>query len=136
MSSENPQVPPPPALGCDFHEPYFGASYPDGCCIDGYLWDLDSCDSPGGPLSSGGDDPCPVCNHGAWLERGEEEFFMQGYESAEKGEPFAYKHKKIRWEQPGDAAKIEQWWLAGYREQKKEVADKLHAARSQTPPQK
>lgn len=42
--------------------PYFGASYPDAVCIDGFLWDLDSCDEPGGPLYQGGDSPCPFCN--------------------------------------------------------------------------
>ncbi|MBN3851950.1 hypothetical protein G3N59_01030 [Paraburkholderia sp. Ac-20340] len=49
-------------LGCSFEGPSFGANYPDGTCIDGYLWDLDSCDEPGGPLHSGGDVPCPHCN--------------------------------------------------------------------------
>lgn len=47
---------------CDYHGHDFGASYPDACCIDGYLWDLDSCDEPGGGLSVGGDIPCPQCN--------------------------------------------------------------------------
>lgn len=44
--------------------PHFGASYPDARCIDGYLWDLDACDEFDGKtmLTSGGDDPCPVCN--------------------------------------------------------------------------
>lgn len=40
--------------------PHFGAHYPDARCVDGYLWDLDSCDD--GFLTSGGDAPCPVCN--------------------------------------------------------------------------
>lgn len=40
----------------------FGANYPDGLCVDGYLWDLDSCDEPGGGLAVGGDIPCPKCN--------------------------------------------------------------------------
>lgn len=48
--------------GCDYQGPHFGAFYPDAGCIDGYLWDLDSCDEPGGPLYSGGDVPCPCCN--------------------------------------------------------------------------
>jgi len=47
---------------CDYHAPFFGATYPDACCIDGYLWDLDSCDEPGGELCIGGDIPCPACN--------------------------------------------------------------------------
>lgn len=41
---------------------FFGANYPDATCIDGYLWDLDSCDEPGGPLYSGGEAACPFCN--------------------------------------------------------------------------
>lgn len=41
--------------------PYFGASYPDARCIDGYLWDLDKYTEDGG-LYGGGDDPCPFCN--------------------------------------------------------------------------
>lgn len=48
--------------------PYFGARYPDARCIDGYLWDLDSCDEPGGGLSIGGDDPCPFCNTESFIE--------------------------------------------------------------------
>jgi hypothetical protein len=55
-------------LGCSFEGPSFGASYPDGTCIDGYLWDLDSCDEPGGPLHSGGDIPCPHCNTREYLD--------------------------------------------------------------------
>ncbi len=49
-------------LGCNYEAPTFGAHYPDGTCIDGYMWDLDSCDEPGGNLHSGGDMPCPWCN--------------------------------------------------------------------------
>lgn len=49
-------------LGCDYRGSHFGASYPDAQCSDGFLWDEDSCDEPGGPLLSGGDIPCPKCN--------------------------------------------------------------------------
>lgn len=41
--------------------PYFGASYPDARCIDGFLWDLDKC-TDNGDLYGGGDVPCPFCN--------------------------------------------------------------------------
>jgi hypothetical protein len=47
---------------CNYRGRHFGATYPDACCIDGYLWDEDSCDEPGGGLSHGGDIPCPQCN--------------------------------------------------------------------------
>jgi hypothetical protein len=48
--------------------PFFGANYPDACCIAGYLWDLDSCDVAGGPLGHGGDDPCPFCHAKEYLK--------------------------------------------------------------------
>ena len=47
---------------CDYQGHEFKASYPDSVCIDGFLWDADSCDEPGGPLSIGGEIPCPKCN--------------------------------------------------------------------------
>ena len=46
---------------------HFGAHYPDACCIDGYLWDLDS-DDGSGLLNSGGEIPCPFCNTEAYIE--------------------------------------------------------------------
>lgn len=50
--------------------PFFGASYNDACCIDGYLWDLDSCDDADrNTLTSGGDEPCPFCNRAEAVER-------------------------------------------------------------------
>lgn len=49
-------------MSCGYEGSHFGAHYPDATCIDRYLWDLDSCDEPGGPLFSGGDVPCPCCN--------------------------------------------------------------------------
>ena len=48
------------AKGCRNEFPYFGASYPDAHCINGYLWDLDS--EMDGELTSGGEVPCPFCN--------------------------------------------------------------------------
>jgi hypothetical protein len=47
--------------------PYFGATYPDATCIDGFLWDLDSNDDSG-LLTHGGDDPCPFCNPESFIE--------------------------------------------------------------------
>lgn len=49
------------ASGCGYTGHDFGAPYPDSTCIDGFLWDLDSCDEPGGGLTHGGDIPCPQC---------------------------------------------------------------------------
>ena len=67
-------------LGCGIEIPYFGANYPDAVCIDGYLWDLDSGDERG--LTIGGDEPCPVCNTKAWLERVMENEEFESQENA------------------------------------------------------
>jgi len=56
---------------CGYEGSHFGARYPDATCIDGYLWDLDSCDEPGGQLFSGGDVPCPCCNTREYIEGGD-----------------------------------------------------------------
>lgn len=50
--------------------PFFGASYPDATCIDGYLWDLDSDDN--GSLTIGGEDACPFCNTEKFIEQWED----------------------------------------------------------------
>ena len=112
----------PVARGCDFHESYFGASYPDACCIDGMLWDLDSCDVPGGPLFSGGDVHCPQCNHDAWLDDFKDEVEMEGYEAFEKKEPRKRVYKAVRHEQPKDRAKMGKWFSAGWDLAKSELA--------------
>lgn len=51
---------------CGHTGKYFGASYVDGVCIDGFLWDLDSGDGDG--LTNGGDRPCPACNTAVYLD--------------------------------------------------------------------
>jgi RNA polymerase subunit RPABC4/transcription elongation factor Spt4 len=56
------------SLGCNYEAPTFGARYPDGTCVDGWMWDLDSCDEPGGSLMDGGDQPCPFCNTVEFIE--------------------------------------------------------------------
>jgi len=48
--------------------PFFGAPYPDATCIDGFLWDLDSCEGEEGFLTQGGETPCPFCNTKAFLQ--------------------------------------------------------------------
>lgn len=58
-------------MSCGYEGSHFGARYPDAQCCDGYLWDLDSCDEPGGPLFSGGDVPCPCCNTREYIEGGD-----------------------------------------------------------------
>lgn len=56
---------------CDYTGQHFGAIYEDACCIDGYLWDLDSDDGDG--LTSGGSTPCPQCNTAAYLDDAKED---------------------------------------------------------------
>lgn len=63
-------------LGCNYEAPTFGAHYPDGTCIDGYMWDLDSGDSDG--LTCGGDAPCPWCNTAEFLDHHSEQFHFTG----------------------------------------------------------
>lgn len=46
--------------------PFFGATYPDGRCIDGYMYDLDSYEN--GFLTSGGESLCPFCNSETIIE--------------------------------------------------------------------
>jgi len=53
---------------CQFQDRWFGATYEDGLCCGGYMWDLDSGDSPG-ELTSGGNDPCPICRGRGWVSR-------------------------------------------------------------------
>lgn len=52
---------------CGFTCRLFGAHYEDAICIDGHMWDLDSCDDDGG-LTSGGETPCPRCNTSAYID--------------------------------------------------------------------
>ncbi len=55
-------------MSCGYQGKHFGAWYEDAICIDGELWDLDSCDEPGGGLSHGGDIPCPCCRTAEYVE--------------------------------------------------------------------
>lgn len=51
------------AKSCGYRGFEFGARYLDAVCLDGFLWDEDSCDAPGDSvLCSGGDIPCPNCH--------------------------------------------------------------------------
>jgi len=57
------ELPPVEPQKCPEQMPvsYFGASYEDSYCVDGYLWDLDSDEDGDGLLTNGGDIPCPFC---------------------------------------------------------------------------
>lgn len=49
---------------CEYIGHDFGAYYPDSCCIDGFLWDMDSGydTDDGWVYTHGGEEPCPQCN--------------------------------------------------------------------------
>lgn len=49
--------------GCGFDKPWFGASYPDSYCVDGYLHDADG----DGYDPSDATHPCPRCNTREYL---------------------------------------------------------------------
>ena len=66
--------------------PFFGASYPDARCINGYLWDLDKCNE-NGELYGEGDIPCPYCKTEEFIEHdpfSKEDEFYEGIEDEEK----------------------------------------------------
>lgn len=48
--------------------PYWGASYPDACCINGKLYDLDRCDENGNLYEPIDDIPCPFCQTEEFIE--------------------------------------------------------------------
>lgn len=48
--------------------PYWGASYPDACCVDGKLYDLDKCDENGNLYEPIDDVPCPFCRTEEFIE--------------------------------------------------------------------
>ncbi len=56
--------------GCNYHGQMFGATYPDACCIAGYLWDEDCGEhtEDGFEYTSGGELPCPNCNRQAAVD--------------------------------------------------------------------
>jgi hypothetical protein len=109
-------------LGCDYSGREFGACYDDSVCIDGYLWDADDCDAEGN-LYSGGDIPCPQCNHGEWLRYCGENIENDGYfayeDDGEKEEdcPF-FEGCKLKY--PEDWKVFREYWMKGYHTAMKE----------------
>lgn len=50
--------------------PFFGATYPDARCINGYLQDMDDCDNEGNVyLSHEEQHPCPFCNTEEFMQQ-------------------------------------------------------------------
>lgn len=69
-------------MSCGYEGPHFGGGYNDGRCVDGYLWDLDSCESgeegEGMFFASGGDIPCPNCNLDEFVDYHAEDVWCGG----------------------------------------------------------
>ena len=49
--------------------PFFGAKYPDACCVDGRLFDLDECDDKGNLYEPSDYWPCPFCRTEAFIKQ-------------------------------------------------------------------
>ena len=114
--------------GCDYQGFEFGAPYLDSICIDGFLWDADSCDEPGGDLHNGGDIPCPQCNHDSWLlKMGDsvmEDGFNAGYEGGEIDDcPFP--KEGAEYHQEYDPHVFRFAWMKGFWDGVWEMKDEL-----------
>lgn len=105
-----------PEIGCGNEFPWFGAIYPDATCIDGFLWDLDSCDEPKGLLFSGGDWPCPYCNARKFLEYIKEETSEAGYIAFMEGESFRDNPYIAGSRFPHLTATLQDFWREGFKE--------------------
>jgi len=103
-------------MSCNYQGRDFGATYPDSICIDGFLWDADCYE--GGLYTSGGDIPCPECNHDAWLEYYRDDIEEEGYIAFMEGktvDAFPYTDGKgLRYKE--DQEKVCEMWLSGFRE--------------------
>lgn len=114
------------AKGCDYTGYEFGGGYVDSTCIDGWLWDMDSCDEPGGALSVGGDIPCPKCNHAAWLEHVKDGVIEAGYGAADDGDSKSSCPYPQNARFPEDGEILKKWWLKGFSD--------FHAEKITSPP--
>ena len=118
-NAANPGSPASGLLGCDYQGHEFGAMYLDSVCIEGFLWDADS--GEGGQVTSGGDIPCPQCNHAAWLEWWKDTLMDGGYAAADDGKPESECPQKFGENvRPEDHPILKEWWLQGYRERMRE----------------
>ncbi|KLI66946.1 hypothetical protein VVYB158_15350 [Vibrio vulnificus CladeA-yb158] len=109
---------------CDYSGYDFGAHYPDSCCIDGYLWDLDSGgvdDFGNSYLDNGGYMPCPQCNAKQRVNYQAEDIENDGYESL--NHPLTTKMvKNVMGKIPSNKRRMAmRYWRKGRREAIKEA---------------
>lgn len=67
--------------------PFFGANYPDACCINGVLYDLDKCDNNGNLYIPTEEIPCPFCKTEEFIKYdpfSKEDEFYEGIEDEDK----------------------------------------------------
>lgn len=57
-------------MKCEWQGYGFGAPYQDACCSEGLVFDLDSCDEPGGPLTHTNEEACPQCRGAGEIKDG------------------------------------------------------------------
>lgn len=103
--------------GCDYQGYDFGAHYLDSICVDGWLWDADSCDEPGGDLTSGGEIPCPQCSHDDWLAFIADEITEAGWVAGYDGRDIttcAHPRTGAAYHKAGDGEIFRYLWLTGY----------------------
>lgn len=101
--------------GCGYHGFDFGARYLDSVCIDGQLFDADSCDDDGNLLEPSEYIACPQCNHESWLADLRDEIEEQGAIAADDGQPRRnnpFRSMKLRF--PSDRRRLKRWWNRGY----------------------
>ncbi len=112
-------------LGCDYQGGHFGALYDDACCVDGYLWDLDSGfagEDGQHYLDIGGDIPCPHCNAKQYVKSYlSDVLWDSGYESLSHPlSPEIIKNPLRKW--PSYRRRMGQrYWRSGRREAIKEA---------------
>lgn len=58
-------------IPCNWQGYGFGAAYEDAACCNGTVYDLDSCDEPGGPLMHTEEENCPQCEGRGFLNPGD-----------------------------------------------------------------
>ncbi|AUR98995.1 hypothetical protein NVP1259O_33 [Vibrio phage 1.259.O._10N.286.48.F4] len=109
---------------CDYQGHEFGAHYEDACCIDGFLWDLDSGgidDNGNSYLDAGGDLPCPKCNPKKRVKYLADDLINDGYDSLDH--PLTTKMvKNVLAKLPSNQRRMAmRYWRAGRNEAIKEA---------------
>lgn len=66
--------------------PFFGASYPDACCINGKLYDMDKCDENSNLYESDEEIPCPFCRTEEFIKYDPFNWFEHFYNENEDNE--------------------------------------------------